>query len=91
MDVMTKKQKLSAGTRVVVRAGVSSPDFAEILFEGWTGTIVEVSRKKSGMKYILQWDDAVIENMPKDYLDKCEEFQLFHSMACLDETEIAHL
>lgn len=80
--------KLAIRSTVRVRDGVLSPDFPEISFAGWTGTIVEVSKKKSGTTYILEWSDATLDSMPTEYVDPCEEDQLFHRMACLTADEI---
>ncbi len=80
--------KLKAGTRIRVKDGVTAPEFPEILVEGWTGTIVEASKKKSVLNYIIEWDDDTVGRMPPEYLQRCEENQLYHLMACLGEGDV---
>ena len=83
-----KSGSMAVGTRVRVKPGVNSPDFPEIPFTGWTGTIVELAGKKSPVKYLVEWDAPTVSRMPADYTTKCEEQQLFHKMACLSEEDI---
>lgn len=80
--------KLRVGSDVSVKDGVLSPDFRDISFGGWTGTIVEVSKKKSGTTYILEWSEATLDSMPTNYVDRCEENQLFYRMACLTPDDL---
>ena len=80
--------KLTVGSRVRVRAGITSPDFPEVSFAGWAATIVEFSGKKPNQKFILEFDDAVVAAMPADYLNKCEEQHLLYTMACLTGDQI---
>ena len=83
--------KWTVGSRVRVKAGVTSPDFPEVSFAGWAATIVELSGKKPNQKFILEFDDSVVAAMPPDYLQRCEEQHLLYTMACLtgDELEAA--
>lgn len=60
--------KLPIGSRVRVKDGVMSPDFADVSFAGWTATIMEFSGKKPNQKFIVVFDDAVIAAMPPGYL-----------------------
>ena len=83
-----KSTKPKAGTKLRVKAGVASPDFPDILFEGWQCKIVEVSKKKAGTKYIVEWDEETLGKMPDDYVKRCEEQQLFYQMAYLDPEEV---
>ena len=80
--------KLAIGSRVRVKEGVSSPDFADISFAGWTATIREFSGKKPNHKFIIEFDDAVIAAMPPDYLQRCEEQRLLYTMACLGADQL---
>lgn len=80
--------KLAVGSRVRVRDGVNSPDFADISFAGWTGTIMELSGKKPNQKFFIEFDDAVIAAMPSNYLERCEEQRLLYTMACLEADQI---
>ena len=76
------------GTMLRVKEGVASPDFPDILFEGWRCKVVEVSKKKSGTKYIVEWDEVTVGSMPAEYVQRCEEQQLFYQMAYLDPSEV---
>jgi hypothetical protein len=82
--------KLAVGSRVRVKEGVTSPDFTDVSFGGWTATILELSGKKPNQKFIIEFDDAVIAAMPPDYLTRCEEQRLLYTMACLtaDQLEV---
>ena len=80
--------KLIVGSRVRVREGVNSPDFADVSFAGWTATILELSGKKPNQKFIVEFDDAVIAAMPADYLRRCEEQRLLYTMACLTADQL---
>lgn len=85
----TKKKtvKLKVGTPICVRAEVVSPDFKDISFAGWTGKIVEVSGRKAPYRYFVEWDEGVVEAMPKSYIDRCEEQQIYHRWACLTDAD----
>ncbi len=83
---MAKKasaSRLTPGTRVRAREGVTVPEFPEMTYAGWTGTVRELMGKKSAPKYLIEWDDETIEQMPQEYRDQCEEQQVFYAMACL--------
>lgn len=80
--------KLTIGSRVRVKDGVMSPDFADVSFAGWTATILELSGKKPNQKFIVEFDDAVIAAMPPGYLQRCEEQRLLYTMACLTAEQL---
>jgi hypothetical protein len=80
--------RLAAGARVVVRAGVASPDFPEVSFGGWTGSIVETSGRKPNVKFFVEWDADTLTRMPADYVARCEAQQLYHRMACLGADDL---
>ena len=80
--------EFSVGMNIRVRAGVSAPDLPEFTVEGWTGTIAELTGKKTNRKYIIQWDDATVAKMPPEYLEQCEQKQLYHLMVCLTADDI---
>jgi hypothetical protein len=87
---MAKKKSSGGleGTRIRVRAGVCSPEFAEVSIAGWTGTVVETSGKPPAVKVILEWDAETLAQMPPDYVARCEAQQLYYQMACLGETDV---
>lgn len=80
--------KLAIGSRVRVREGVTSPDFADVSFAGWTATVLELNGKKPNQKFIIEFDEAVIAAMPPDYLQRCEEQRLLYTMACLEAEQL---
>lgn len=80
--------KLSLGTRIRIKAGVTIPEFPEISCEGWTGRVADLTGKKSEPKYVVEWDDSAIQGMPKSYRDACEEKGLFYRMACFERGDL---
>jgi len=58
------------------------PEFPDVACDGWTGTISETIGKKSDPKYVIEWDDAIVDALPKSYIDLCEEKKFFYRMAC---------
>lgn len=88
---MAKKKspgKYAVGSKVRVRTGVASPEFPEISIAGWIGTIVEVSGKGDAVQCVLEWDEATMQGMPAEYVQKCESESLYHAMACLSEEHL---
>jgi len=88
---MAKKKAtggLDEGARIRVKASVASPDFPDVSFAGWTGSVVEVSGKPPAQKFIVEWDTATISAMPADYVARCEAQMLFHAMACLGAEDL---
>ena len=79
---------LSAGARIRVRPGVTVPEFPEVACAGWTGRIAEIAGKKADPKYVIEWDEAVVEAMPRSYVEQCEQQGLFYRMACFSADEI---
>jgi hypothetical protein len=88
MAANNSTETLPVGTRIVVRAGVPSPDFDDVAYDGWTGSIVEHHGKKADPRYIVEWDAATLAAMPADYVARCEAQQIYHFMACLDREQV---
>lgn len=80
--------KIGKGVHVRVRGGVTAPEFPDIQISGWSGTVSDVSGRKDKRKVFIEWDGPTLEQMPGDYLAKCEERQLYHIMACLTENDL---
>lgn len=82
---------LAAGTRIRVKPGVSVPEFSEVSCEGWTGTIAELTGKKTDPKYVIEWDEETVGKMPPSYVQACESQNLYYRMAYFggDEIELA--
>lgn len=88
---MAKKKAsggLDEGAKVRVKSGVPSPDFPDVSFAGWTGSVAEVTGKAPAQKFIVEWDSQTIANMPADYVSRCEAQMLFHAMACLSAQDL---
>lgn len=76
------------GSWIRVRVGVMSPEFSDVSFAGWTGTVVEVSGKPPATKVVIEWDGDTLGRMPPEYVARCEAQQLFYQMACLGEGDV---
>ncbi len=37
---------------------------------------------------MVAWDDTTLDAMPAEYLEFCEQKQLYHLMICLGEAEL---
>lgn len=58
------------------------PEFPTIQCGGWTGMVIDVSGKENP-QYVIEWDGATLQQMPKSYIDECEQKSLLYTMACL--------
>lgn len=88
---MAKKKssaKYSAGTKIRVKPGVTVPEFPEVTCEGWSGRIAELTGKTSAPKYVVEWDEATIQSMPPEFVERCEQQGLFYRMACFTGEQI---
>jgi len=88
---MAKKKTaagFAAGTRIRVRAGVMSPEFPDIAISGWCGSVMEATGKPPLMYYIVEWDQATLDSMPAEYVERCEAQQLYYRMANLAEGDV---
>ena len=74
---------LGKGIRIAVKEGVTAPELPEFVITGWTGVVAEVSGRRDERKFFIEWDSRTVGAMSTDYLQRCEEKQLFHMMACL--------
>ena len=91
---MSKTQVADAvpvGTTIRVKGGVVSPEFPDFSYAGWAGSVVELTGKKSALKYVIEWDDRTIDDMPTEYRDLCEQNSLFYRMACFDANQIERI
>lgn len=82
---------IAVGTIIRVKEGVVSPDFRDISYAGWAGSVVELTGKKSARKYVIEWDEQTIDDMPTVYRELCEENSLFYRMACFDAKQIERI
>lgn len=84
-----KTVKHKVGTPIRVHESVTSPDFPDISFAGWTGKIVEVSGKKAPFKYFVEWEEPIVASIPQSYIDRCEAQQIYFRWACLTEDDFS--
>lgn len=87
--VKKKTVKHKVGTHIRVHESVTSPDFRDISFGGWTGKIVEVSGQKAPYKYFVEWDEDVVSAIPESYIDRCEAQQIYYRWACLTSEDFS--
>lgn len=80
--------KVTSGTGVRVKQGVSLPEFPGISIAGWTGEVLETKGRGAAVQYIIQWDDRTVASMPADYRAHCEEHGLTHEMVCLSREDV---
>jgi hypothetical protein len=76
------------GGRVRVKDGVNSPEYPDISFAGWTGTVQEVSGKPPNLSYVIEWSPDTLRQIPADYKARCERDNLFHLYALLPEDQL---
>jgi hypothetical protein len=84
-------EAISIGTVIRVKTGVTSPEFPEVSHAGWAGNVVELTGKKSALKYVIEWNDQTIDDIPTEYRDLCEQNNLFYRMACFDAKQIERI
>lgn len=82
---------IAVGTKIRVKGGVASTEFPDVSYGGWTGSVVEQTGKKLARKYVIEWDDQTIDDMPTGYRNLCEENSLFYRMACFDAKQIERI
>jgi hypothetical protein len=68
-----RRSAFQVGDSVVVKAGVTDPDFGTDL-DGWQGRIVDTHRsKKEGPLVTVRWDSVTLKEMPDSLIVQCEE------------------
>ena len=85
--VRKKTSRLKVGTPITGHDSVTSPDFPDVSFGGWTGKVVEVSGRKAPFRYFVEWDESVVAQIPQSYIDRCEEQQIYFRWACLNDSQ----
>jgi hypothetical protein len=63
--------KFSLGDAVRVKLGVTDPDFPDIPFGGWAGTITEI-QDGSLRTYLIALDERTLKNIHPIYHKRCE-------------------
>ena len=71
---MSKTQSppaFSVGDAVRVNRGVTDPDFPDMPFGGWAGTILEVE-DRNPRAYLIELDERTLRNIHPIYHKRCE-------------------
>lgn len=71
------------GSRIRIRDGATMPEAPTISLAGWTGSLVDTAGGKETPQFIVEWDEATAQRIPKSYVEECESKQLLWTMACL--------
>ena len=87
-NMPAKKTKLAAGARIRLKPVVKIPEVPEVDAQGWSGRIVESKGRGASLQYIIEWDEETEANMPKEFVEACEQASLFYKMACLPHTDV---
>jgi len=87
-NMPAKKTKLASGTKVRLKPDVKIPEVPDVDARGWSGTVVETKGRGATLQYIIEWDAETEANMPKDFVEACEQSCLFYKMACLPHADI---
>lgn len=83
-----KPSKLAPGSPVTVRGGVTMPEFPDLVIGGWTGKVIESQGSGEKLKYIIEWDAAIQEQLPDAYKQQCESQGLCTDMVCLVASDL---
>lgn len=81
--------KLKPGTVVRVNDGESMPEFPDVNISGWTGTVLESRGRGDGLKYIIEWSQATLDQLPPEFVSLAEAQQLATEMACLSAAAVS--
>jgi hypothetical protein len=87
MAKKTSIGKFPVGAKVRVKPGVMSPEFSDFPLSGWQGMVSEAS-KKPPITYVIEWDEATLAQMPREYVDRCEAGGLYYKMIYLTEDDL---
>ena len=70
MSKTKNSPKFSVGDAVRVKLGVTDPDFPDIPFGGWAGTIAEV--EEDNPPYLIQLNERTLQSIHPIYYKRCE-------------------
>ncbi len=87
MSKMTPSPKFSLGDVVRVKPGVTDPDFPDIPFGGWAGTIAEVEDGDL-RTYLVQLNERTLKSIHPIYHKRCERDGLEASQVWMLEEDL---
>lgn len=83
-----RSTKFKPGTHVRVVEGSTMPEFEDVSIAGWTGMVLESRGRGDNLKYIVEWSDETLQNLPAAFLELAEQQQLATEMACLSANAV---
>ncbi len=79
--------RFAVDDRVRVKYGTADPDFPDIPLGGWAGTVAEVSDDGKSHRYLIEWNQFTLDNMPSIFRKRCERDGLDEESSCLGEED----
>jgi hypothetical protein len=80
--------KFSVGTLVRVKPGTRDADFNDIPIGGWTGTILEIGRQSQTNLFLVEWNQATLDQLHPVFRKRCERDDLEMEEMWLEEDEL---
>lgn len=59
------------------------PEYDSLSIAGWVGMVLEARGRGDGLKYIIEWNEETISQIPAEYAAEAETRQIATDMACL--------
>jgi len=79
---------LEAGDFIVVREGITDPDFPDMRLDGWTGIVIDVDRRARCPAYLVRWSESCLDRLPPEYRARCESRDLAFDRTWLLEEDV---
>jgi hypothetical protein len=87
MSKTTSSPKFNVGDAVRVKPGVTDPDYPDIPFGGWAGTIAEIEGSEP-ITYLIQLNERTLSNIHPIYYKRCERDGLEASQVWLFKDDL---
>jgi hypothetical protein len=84
----TAPGRFAIGATVRVKAGIQDPDFPDIPLGGWAGTVQEIDPQASKPTYLVEWNQATLDQMHSVYRQRCERDGLEFGCMWLGDDEL---
>jgi hypothetical protein len=82
-----EQPEFAVGDRVVVKPGVTDPDYPDMPLGGWSGTIEKVWRR-APVTYDVRWDRRTLEGMHPVFPKRCERDGLVVEVMALSSSDL---